>query len=79
MNYVSHYDEKTSLQYGKVPANSDVMARHQLIKEIGGKCVGEAWVSGYGFTVVFGFPRSLNDNEQEILCLKLWNEELYHE
>jgi hypothetical protein len=69
MNYVPHYSEKTSVKRGEAATAQDVMAKQQLRKEAGLRCINEVWVPNEGILPLFQSSKELTIDEQNLLCV----------
>lgn len=70
MYYTSNYTEDTSMPCNQIASVGDIIARQQLLREVGATLVGETWQSNLGHVPVWDLPRELTTDEENELCLK---------
>lgn len=71
--YVPHYSDQTSCKHGELASAADVMAKQQLRKEVGLRCISEVWVPNEGIQPLLQLDRELTQDEQNLMCLRAFN------
>lgn len=53
MQYHSYYSDKTKMKKGELPSIQDQIDRQNNIRQAGLRPIGEIWVAGQGYTLLF--------------------------